>query len=553
MIKFYEPCIINKEDSIFQFIKKINKLKNDENYYPVGIYLEKNKVIGILSLGDVRRIALKNIDFKKKVINYLNKKAFIVDTKLFNSNFNNKINSLKKEKKIDFVLTTFKKNFKIVKISDIENLQEYRKTCVIGLGHIGLPLLVYLSEKVTNISGFDKSLEKIKELKKGKIGFFEKNLKILLKQNLISKKINFDTVFKNVKSQNYVICVGSEIKKNVIDNKNLISICKQIGKKLNKGNLVVLRGTVQIGLSRKILIPILEKNSGLTCGKNFNFAYMPERIVEGDALLELKTLPQLVSGYSNQCKEQALNFAKFHFDKIIELSSLEEAEIIKLSSNAYRDLNFAFANEITRIASKFNLSGNKLIKNSNLGYTRNKISLPSIGVGGYCLPKDPILFSKFLNKSDGYILGQVSRKINNNNIKECFKKILKENKMFKNILILGATFKGLPETIDIRNSPSIEISKLFKKISKKIEFYDVMQKEIVLNNKKLEIKFVKNLNILNNFDLIILANNHPKYVEIIEGEKGIKFNKKSKKIIFDPWCLLNQDLILKQNWTYISL
>ena len=80
-----------------------------------------------------------------------------------------------------------------------------------------------------------------------------------------------------------------------------------------------------------------------------------------------------------------------------------------------------------------------------------------------------------------------------------------------------------------------------------------MQREIKLNNKKLEIKFVKNLNILNNFDLIILANNHPKYVQIIESEKGIKFNKKSKKIIFDPLCLLNQDLILKQNWTYISL
>ena len=107
MIKFYEPCIINKEDSIFQFINKINKLKDDENYYPVGVYTEKNKVIGILSLGDVRRIALKNIDFKKKVINYLNKKAFIVDTKLLNSNFNNKINNLNKEKKIDFVLTAF--------------------------------------------------------------------------------------------------------------------------------------------------------------------------------------------------------------------------------------------------------------------------------------------------------------------------------------------------------------------------------------------------------------------------------------------------------------
>jgi len=553
MIKFYKPCIISKEDSIFQFVNKINKLKYDENYYPVGIYLEKNKIIGILSLGDVRRIALKSIDFNNKVINYLNKKTFYVETKLLNSNFNNKINNLNKEKKIDFILTTFKNNFKIVKISDIKNLQEYRKTCIIGLGHIGLPLLVYLAEKVSNISGFDKSFKKIKELKKGKISFFEKNLNILLKKNLISKKINFDSTFRKVKSQNYIICIGSEIRKNSIDNKNLISICREIGKKLNEDDLVVLRGTVQIGLSRKVLIPILEKSSGLTCGKNFNFAFMPERIIEGEALFELKNLPQLVSGYSNQCKNQALNFARFHFDKIIELSSLEEAEIIKLSSNAYRDLNFAFANEITRIASKFNLSGNKLIKNSNLGYTRNNISLPSIGVGGYCLPKDPVLFSKIFTKSDGYAFGKISRQINNDNVKECFKKIIQINNRFNKILILGATFKGLPETIDLRNSPSIEISKLFKTKAKKIEFYDVKQHEIKLNYSKLDIKFVKNLKQINQFDLIILANNHPKYVEIIEGEKGIKYNKNKNKIIFDPWCLLNEDLIQKQNWKYINL
>ena len=75
---------------------------------------------------------------------------------------------------------------------------------------------------------------------------------------------------------------------------------------------------------------------------------------------------------------------------------MEEAEIIKLATNSYRDLNFAFANEITQIASKFNLSGNKLIKNSNLGYERNKISLPSIGVGGYCLPKIHYYFLNYL-------------------------------------------------------------------------------------------------------------------------------------------------------------
>ena len=111
----------------------------------------------------------------------------------------------------------------------------------------------------------------------------------------------------------------------------------------------------------------------------------------------------------------------------------------------------------------------------------------------------------------------------------------------------------MPETIDLRNSPSIEISKLFKTKAKKIEFYDVMQDEIKLNYSKLNIKFVKTLKEINQFDLIILANNHPKYVDIIEGEKGIKYNKDKNKIIFDPWCLLNEDLIQKQNWTYINL
>ena len=281
---------------------------------------------------------------------------------------------------------------------------------------------------------------------------------------------------------------------------------------------------------------------------------MPERIVEGEALFELKTLPQLISGKTYHCKEKALNFAKFYFENIIELSSLEEAEIIKLATNSYRDLNFAFANEITRIASKFNLSGNKLIKNSNLGYERNKISLPSIGVGGYCLPKDPLLFSKLFKIEDGYSLGKNSRQINDKSVYESFKRILINTKNFKNVLIFGATFKGLPETIDLRNSPAIQISKLLKKRSKKIEFYDVMQKDIKSVNPKLGISFVKNLSKLNKYDLIILANNHPKYVEVIESEKGIKFNYKNEnKSIFDPWCLLNQDLIQKLNWKYISL
>ena len=161
-----------------------------------------------------------------------------------------------------------------------------------------------------------------------------------------------------------------------------------------------------------------------------------------------------------------MNFTKRFFSKVVETDSTEESEIIKLTSNAYRDLNFAFANEISRIANSYNLSGFNLIRKANLGYPRNNIDKPSLGVGGFCLPKDVFLFKNSLDKNKGYNLS-ISREINQRNVKRISSKIInifKKNLSTKDkILIMGATFKGLPENIDMRNSPSLELSNILKK------------------------------------------------------------------------------------------
>ena len=193
MIKFYEAVKINRNDTIHQVIKKINISKRDQRYYPVGLYTKKDKIIGILSLGDIRRIAIKKINFSEPAINYLNKRTIVINQNSFDADLINKLNFFKKNRKIefDFIISKDRKKIKIIKNSSLENLQEFRKTCIIGLGHIGLPLLVYLSNKTSNIIGYDKSIKVINNLKKGKIGFFEKNLKILLKQNFKRKKIFF--------------------------------------------------------------------------------------------------------------------------------------------------------------------------------------------------------------------------------------------------------------------------------------------------------------------------------------------------------------------------
>ena len=145
-----------------------------------------------------------------------------------------------------------------------------------------------------------------------------------------------------------------------------------------------------------------------------------------------------------------------NFSNVIKLQSLEEGEIIKLASNSYRSLNFAFSNEISRISNLYGLSGSELIKKANYGYERNNISKPSLGVGGFCLPKDPILFSNNSKKLSNYKLGKISHNINKNITQFYLKKFLKILKKMNKpkILMMGISFKGYPETLDIRNSTS---------------------------------------------------------------------------------------------------
>ena len=220
--------------------------------------------------------------------------------------------------------------------------------------------------------------------------------------------------------------------------------------------------------------------------------------------------PQIISGVLNNCVSQTKKFADVYFDRVIEAKSTEEAEIIKLASNSFRDLNFAFSNEISRICEYYDLSSNELIEKANFGYSRNYISLPSVGVGGFCLPKDPYIFSNLLNKKLGYRLSHIARKINDETIQRAVKKInlckkknFKKNKKIK-ILILGIAFKGLPETIDLRNAPALEIYDKLKK-NNLIKLYDINGKLI---NKHFKIKDLIYKPNINDFDLVLMINNH---------------------------------------------
>ena len=157
-----------------------------------------------------------------------------------------------------------------------------------------------------------------------------------------------------------------------------------VGNFLKEGDLVILRSTVPVSTCRNIVLPILEEKSKLTCGEDFHLTFAPERTIEGKALEELKSLPQIIGGYSKECVNIASNFFRYLSPHIVAVESLEEAEMIKLVNNTFRDLSFAFANELVYICDKFNLDTTKIIKDASEGYPRNKLPLPGF-VGGYCL------------------------------------------------------------------------------------------------------------------------------------------------------------------------
>lgn len=457
---------INKNDTFKIVLEKFEKNRKCN----LALCLKStNQVIGIISLGDIRRLLQKKINKDFKVIQFLKKKFIYITENSNKSNYLNDINFQSKKLKIlcpENILILDKKKIvkKIIKIEEIYNNWEYKKICVVGLGFIGLPLSSLFASQKLSVIGYDIDRRKIDDLKKNKIPFFEENLLPIYRQAITQGFLKITNNF-NFKAQCYIVCVGADLKNKKPNINNLIKIILQITKNLEKDNLICIRGTLSVGDMRDI-IKVIKKNTNLVIGKDIYISYCPERIIEGNAINELKTIPQIVSGYSQFCIDKIIKLWSRINTNIIQVASFEAAEIIKLMSNSYRDLSFSFSNEMNRIISKYNMNSYEIIEKANFGYPRNNIAFPSPGVGGSCLVKDPYLFKKN-HYGQGYKMADISRKINENAILEFIKKmrkLIKKNFRKKvKILILGLTFKGYPENTDCRCSTSLKIYEYLKK------------------------------------------------------------------------------------------
>lgn len=545
------------EKSIDYIFRLSSKFASKVRHTGLVLLLDaEDKLVGLVTDGDFRKAYSNNLNFElpiSEIMNSnpitmpenLNKQEIIKKTyeKLDNSKKTNgwlrNIVVIDKEKKVVNIIDFFEL------IKDFEKI-EY-KVKIFGMGYVGLTLAVSLASKDHEVIGLDINSEIIKNLNNCKPHMYEPSLKETLQNCISNKKIKFSNNFDVDNANVYIIAVGTPLNEESKPVLNSIkSSLESIGKTLKKRDQVILRSTVPAGTTREIAIPILEDISNLKAGEDFFISFAPERTVEGNALRELRELPQIIGGLTKKCSQKASEFWSTLSGSVIQVSSLEAAELVKLANNTYRDLSFAFANEIALISDDFNINAFELIKAANDGYPRNKISFPSPGVGGYCLTKDPILFGCRPNgKANNKNLGNFGRKINEIAAKYPLKVLEKYSEKVKkplnemNVLIIGLAFKGTPDTKDLRGSTAVETFNNLKSKVNKISSWDA-----VVDNETLS---KNNLNPIINldksskeYDAILILNNHLQNISFNPLQKSTEY-----RLIFDGWDLLDASEIEK--------
>ena len=385
---------------------------------------------------------------------------------------------------------------------------------VVGLGYVGLTLATVLAEAGNKVIGVEKRSEVVEQTNAGIPHFSETGLPETLSRVVGSGGlVAAERLGPETFCDTYIITVGTPLSSTGFVRTDMIEAAsREVAANMHDGALVIVRSTVMVGATRDVVSPILAAS-----GKHFDIAMCPERTLEGEALQELRALPQIVGADDPAVSDRAAAVFRQLTNSIVQVSSPEAAEIIKLVDNTYRDVHFAFANEVARLCDAFEVNAHEVISSGKLGYKRTNVPLPGL-VGGPCLEKDPhILLQSAQTRGIELELTFAGRLVNERQPAETVKFIsdeIAERNLPSplGICVLGMAFKGVPATDDLRGSMSIKVLDELKKAHPDAEFrvYDpVIAPERLAATFPDERIFARLGDAVSGASVVIIANNHP--------------------------------------------
>ena len=351
------------------------------------------------------------------------------------------------------------------------------KITVIGFGYIGSVISAVLSNKGHNVIAIDNNKNSIDELNNGICNIPEPLLKEMIsdsvKLGLLSGSVSYSSINK---SDVILVTVGTSLSNDYdADLSALEDVFKNLSIHVVSNQLIMIKSTIPPGVTRKLASYYFGSNNDIYIG------FSPERLAEGNAIKEFQELPIIVGGINDVSTQRCAKFWEEVLEvEVIKVSNCETAELVKLANNQWIDLNIALANELAVLSDSlpYKIDILEVIKGANSlkkGQHFVNFLTPSIGVGGYCLTKDPWFVSTLGDKNNSPLkLPRTGRLINDSMPSYCVQQIIKllnENKKnIKNtkIAILGYSFKN--NSGDIRFSPIISfvetlIDKGFDQIS----------------------------------------------------------------------------------------
>ncbi|EOT2902264.1 nucleotide sugar dehydrogenase [Clostridium perfringens] len=399
------------------------------------------------------------------------------------------------------------------------------KINIIGLGYIGLPTALMFAANGLNIVGTDLNDKLIDTLNNGNLTFEEVGLEKIFKKALdngIEFKKEYETTNK------YIITVPTPYIKESkkidaryveVATRNVLEVCEP-------NTIIVIESTISPGTIDKFVRPIIEEK-GFKIGQDIHLVHAPERIIPGNMIYELEHNSRTIGSDSKEVGEEVKSWYKSFCKGDIVVTDIKVAEMSKVIENTFRDINIAFANELTKICNREDINVYELIKIAN-NHPRVNILQPGPGVGGHCISVDPWFLVGDYPDIVNVILG--ARQVNDSMPQYIFDKlhrIMKENNIndYSKIGLYGLTYKENVD--DIRESPTLQLLDIFNKYNiDNIKIYDPFIKEKKFNGQYINLdEFLSNTEII----LVLVAHDE------IKNNQELLINK----VIYDTKNIIN--------------
>jgi UDP-N-acetyl-D-glucosamine dehydrogenase len=383
---------------------------------------------------------------------------------------------------------------------------------VVGMGYVGLPLSLEFIEAGFPVAGIDVDASKVARMRDG-VSHIEDVSGERLGAALATGRFTAHTDYAEAGDLDIVIiCVPTPLRKTRDpDISYIVSALDNIAPRMRAGMLVILESTTYPGTTEEVLRPKLE-SGGLIAGKDFHLAFSPERVDPGNKTYDTHNTPKVVGGVTPACTEVAAALYGSAVDEVVSVSSTQSAEMVKLLENTFRAVNIGLVNEISLMCGRLNINVWEVIDAAATKPFGFMPFYPGPGIGGHCIPLDPHylswklktlnFYAKFIDMASEinsnmplHVVGRVTDMLNQQ----------ERSVSGSRLLILGASYK--PDTADVRESPALDLIRLFEEKGAHVDYSDPFVPELKTNG-SVKSSIQLNAQTLAGYHCAVIVTNH---------------------------------------------